>query len=399
MGIFGRRETKASRVGRLMTIEGLGRPVWTPRDYASLAKEGFAKNPVVFRAVRMIAEAAASAPFLLYEGDRELVRHPILDILRRPNPAQAGASFMEVVYGHLMVAGNAYLEVVTLDGIPREIYALRPDRIRVIPGTDGWPAAFDYTVGGRTVRFHQEGAPTPILHLSTFHPTNDHYGFAPLEAAQTSLDIHNAAGAWAKALLDNAARPSGALVYTGEGHLTDEQFERLKAELEDGYQGAKNAGRPLLLEGGLDWKSMGMTPHEMDFIEAKRDAAREIALAFGVPPMLLGIPGDSTYANYREANRAFWRQTVLPLVRRTTEALGNWLGAAWGPDLRLGFDPDGIDALSVEREALWDRVATADFLSRDEKRIAVGYGAAGRTDTANTEGSFVGNGDQEAEPG
>lgn len=395
MGIFGQREAKASRVGRLMTIEALGRPVWTPRDYASLAQEGFTRNPVVFRAVRMIAEAAASAPFLLYAGDHEIVRHPLLELLRRPNPSQSGASFMETVYGHLMVAGNAYIEAVALDGEPREIYALRPDRMKVVAGADGWPAAFEYTVAGRTVRFHQEGVPPPILHLSMFHPLNDHYGFAPIEAAQTSLDIHNAAGAWAKALLDNAARPSGALVYTGEGHLTDEQFERLKSELEDGYQGAKNAGRPLLLEGGLDWKQMGMTPHEMDFIEAKRDAAREIALAFGVPPMLLGIPGDSTYANYREANRAFWRQTVLPLVRRTTEAVGNWLGAAWGPELRLGFDPDGIEALSVEREALWDRVAAADFLSRDEKRMAVGYGAEGGGAGVGT----VGSGGAEAQPG
>ncbi len=374
MGIFGRRETKASRVGRLMSVEALGRPVWTPRDYASLAQEGFAKNPIVFRSVRMIAEAAASAPWLLYEGEREVEAHPLLDLLRRPNPAHSGVSLMETIYGHLMVAGNAYLEVVALDGVPRELFALRPDRMKVVAGADGWPQGFEYTVGGRTVRFAQDGALPPILHLSLFHPLNDHYGFAPIEAAQTSLDIHNASGAWSKALLDNAARPSGALVYTGEGHLNDEQFERLKSELEDGYTGARNAGRPLLLEGGLDWKTMAMSPRDMDFIEAKNQAAREIALAFGVPPMLLGIPGDNTYANYREANRAFWRQTVLPLVNRTVQAMGNWLGASFGAELRLAFDPDGVEALSVERDALWDRVAAADFLTRDEKRAAVGYG-------------------------
>ncbi|WP_226576778.1 phage portal protein [Acuticoccus sediminis] len=357
-----------------MSVEALGRPVWTPRDYASLAQEGFARNPVVFRSVRMIAEAAASAPWLLYEGEKEIERHPLLDLLQRPNPAQSGVSLMETVYGHLMVAGNAYLEVVALDGEPRELFALRPDRMKVVAGADGWPQAFEYSVAGRVVRFAQDGAVPPILHLSLFHPLNDHYGFAPIEAAQTSLDIHNASGAWSKALLDNAARPSGALVYTGEGHLNDEQFERLKAELEDGYTGARNAGRPLLLEGGLDWKTMAMSPRDMDFIEAKNQAAREIALAFGVPPMLLGIPGDNTYANYREANRAFWRQTVLPLVNRTVQAMGNWLGAAYEPGLRLAFDPDGVEALAVERDALWDRVAAADFLTRDEKRAAVGYG-------------------------
>ena len=374
MGIFGKREEKASRVGRLMTVEHLGRAVWTPRDYASLAREGFAKNPIVFRCVRMIAEAAASAPWVLYDGDKEFDRHPLLKLLSRPNPAQSGASLMETVYGHLMVAGNAYLEVVTLDGEPRELFALRPDRMKVIAGADGWPQAFEYTVAGRTIRFAQDQVPSAILHLTMFHPLNDHYGFPPIEAALTSLDIHNASGAWSKALLDNAARPSGALVYSGEGHLDDEQFERLKHELEEGYTGARNAGRPLLLEGGLDWKTMAMSPRDMDFIEAKNQAAREIALAFGVPPMLLGIPGDNTYANYREANRAFWRQTVLPLVNRTAQSISAWLGEAYGAELGLSYDADQIEALSTEREALWDRVLKADFLTKDEKRLAVGYG-------------------------
>ncbi|MGX1309338.1 HK97 family phage portal protein [Amorphus suaedae] len=379
-------EAKASRTGPVIAVSTLGRPVWTPRDYGALAREGFGRNPVVYRCVRMIAEAAASVPILLYRGEAEIERHPLTDLLARPNGGQAGTGLLEAVYGHLLVAGNAYLEAVSVEGRVRELFALRPDRMRVLPGPSGWPEAFEYTVGGRSVRFAQggEGLP-PILHLTLFHPLNDHYGFAPIEAAQTSLDIHNAAGAWNKALLDNAARPSGALVYSGgDGTLTADQFERLKNELEEGYQGARNAGRPLLLEGGLDWRAMALTPKDMDFIEAKNQAAREIALAFGVPPMLLGIPGDNTYANYQEANRALWRQTVLPLVGRTLEALGGWLGPAFGDGLMLACDADRIEALASEREALWRRLEAASFLSEDEKRAAVGYSP--RADAAPPEG-------------
>ncbi|AXS39957.1 phage portal protein [Breoghania sp. L-A4] len=372
-------EAKASRTASMVTLQSAGRPIWTPRDYAALAREGFARNPVVYRCVRMISEGAASVPWLLYEGARELDAHPLLDLLEKPNPRQAGSEIFECLYGHLLVSGNAYLEAVGLDGIIRELHALRPDRMKVVPGEDGWPKGYDYTVGGRTLRLKAEHGAPPVLHLTLFHPLNDHYGFAPIEAAQVSLDIHNAAGGWNKALLDNAARPSGALIYAAGdgGNLTDEQFERLKGELEDGYQGARNAGRPLLLEGGLDWKPMGLTPRDMDFINAKNQAAREIALAFGVPPMLIGIPGDNTYSNYLEANRAFWRQTVLPLVARTASALGNWLVPAFGPGLRLGYDVDAIEALSVEREALWRRLGRADFLTQGEKREAVGYAAEG----------------------
>ena len=155
--------------------------------------------------------------------------------------------------------------------------------------------------------------------------------------------------------------------------LNDAQFERLKRELTDTYQGAANAGRPLLLEGGLDWRAMSLTPKDMDFLEAKHTAAREIALAFGVPPMLLGIPGDNTYANFAEANRVFWRQTVLPLATRIGTSLAQWLSPQFGEGLRLVIDTDRIEALASDRSALWERVTAAPFLTLNEKREAVGY--------------------------
>jgi hypothetical protein len=112
----------------------------------------------------------------------------------------------------------------------------------------------------------------------------------------------------------------------------------------------------------------------MDFIEARNAAAREIALALGVPPMLLGIPGDNTYSNYREASRTFWRQTVLPLVNRAARALSSWLAPAFGStSLRLVPDLDQIEALAPEREVLWTRLDAATFLTPNEKRIAAGY--------------------------
>ncbi|MBF9232051.1 phage portal protein [Microvirga alba] len=368
-------EAKASRAEAAVALYVSGRAVWTPRDYAALAREGFQKNAIVHRAVRLVGEAAASLPLTLMQGGGELSNHPLLSLLTRPNPREGGQRFLESVYGHLLVSGNAYVEAVSIDGAPCELYALRPDRMRVVPGADGWPAAYEYSVGAETIRFPsaQSEMLQPILHLTLFHPSDDHYGLSPMEAAATALDIHNAAGAWNKALLDNAARPSGALVVGGAA-LTDSQFDRLKGELETNYQGAGNAGRPLLLEGGLDWKPLSLSPKDMDFVQAKTAAAREIALAFGVPPLLLGLPGDSTHANYAEANRAFYRQTVIPLVKRTAEAMVQWLSPAFGETLQLIPDLDAIEALAIERESLWRRVSAASFLTDDEKREAVGYG-------------------------
>lgn len=378
-------EQKASRAARLIALESGGRARWTPRDYAALTREGYTRNAIVHRAVRLTAEAVGSVSFVLYDGASELSAHPLLDVLSRPNPRQDGPAFLEAIAAHLMLSGNAYIEAVRVggEGAPRELYALRPDRVKVVPGPDGWPAAFDYTVAGNTVRFVQDGTVPPILHLTLFNPLDDYYGLSPLEAAAIAVDTHNAAAQWNKALLDNAARPSGALLYSGADGavLNDSQFARLKKELGDEYQGATNAGRPMLLEGGLDWKSMSLSPKDMDFMEAKHSAAREIALAFGVPPMLLAIPGDNTYSNYTEANRVFWRGTVLPLANRIAAALAQWLAPGFGAGaLTLAVDVDRIEALSADRAALWERVTKAPFLTVNEKRAATGYGAVGGGD-------------------
>ena len=155
------------------------------------------------------------------------------------------------------------------------------------------------------------------------------------------------------------------------GTLTPEQFERLKQESRDAYSGQPNAGRPLLLEGGLKWQPLSLTPADMDFAELKAAAARDVALAFGVPPMLLGLPGDNTYANYREANRALWRLTLLPLAAKILAGISQGL-APWFPDARLAVDLDRVPALSEDRERLWAQVSAADFLTSEEKRALLG---------------------------
>ena len=379
---------KASSAGPLIAFPNLHRPVWTPRDYQAFAREGFMQNAIVYRCVRMIAECTGSVPLLLYDRDVELEDHPLRLLVRRPNPSQTRADLIEAIVGNLLVSGNAYIEAVAAPdaqwafegarkGEVKELYVLRPDRMKVVPGSDGWPEAYEYTVAGRVARLSGEVAPgvPKILHLKLFHPDNDHYGLSPLEAAATAIDLHNTASAWNKSLLDNSARPSGALVYTSrDGNLSAEQYERLKSELETSFQGSANAGRPLLLEGGLDWKSMSLSPKDMDYIEARHTAAREIALALGVPPMLLGIPGDNTYSNMAEAQRIFWRTTVLPLVERIAKALSGWLGHMEGIDLQFEADTDALEALSPERDALWARLEKTSFLSENEKRAAIGYG-------------------------
>lgn len=287
---------KQSQTTRAIVAMMLGQPVWTPRNYASFAKEGYQSNVYVFACVRQIAMAVAGIPWIVYRKGRggkveELDDHPLAQLLERPNPWQGGSSFFENLAAFLMLSGNSYIEAVGPDrGAPRELYVLRPDRMKVIPGNAQQPVAgYQYTVGRTTVNFK----PDEILHLKLFNPLDDWYGMSPIEAAARSIDQSNESRAWNVALLQNSARPPGALVT--EHELSEEQYQRLKEEIQEKYAGSKNAGRPLLLEGGLDWKEMGLSPADMHWLEGLKLSAREIAIAFGVPPELIGDTANKTY--------------------------------------------------------------------------------------------------------
>ena len=373
LGLFGRksRPPQETRVpGIWPELLRAGADAGPPRSYEAMTRDAYIRNPVAQRAVRIIAESAAGAPVVSLPS-----QHPALALLGGGEP---GPSLIETLAANLLLHGNAYVEVgLGATGMPVALYALRPERVTVEADASGWPIGYLYRAGSHVERFPAltVGDRAGLLHIRSFHPLDDHYGLGCLGAASAAVDTHNAASRWNKALLDNAARPSGALVYDpGDGGtLSVEQFDRLKAEMEAGFSGAANAGRPMLLEGGLSWQSLSLTPAEMDFARVRDTASREIALAFGVPPMLLGLPGDNSYANYREANVALWRLTLLPLTRRILGAIATHLHD-WWPGLVLDVDRDAIPALSADREMLWSRVSAASFLSDDEKRRMLGLG-------------------------
>ena len=365
-------ETKAQP---LVALNFGGTASWGGRDYGSLARAGYQNNAVVYRCVRMIAEAAASVPLCVRRNGECQPGDPAVALLSKGHSGATPTEILERFYGFLQVSGNGYLEAALVDGAPAALYALRPDRVSLLKGGDGWPMGFEYASEGRPKRYVRDPASgrCAVYHMRLFNPASDTAGFSPLAAAGKAVDIHNEGGQWTKSLLDNSARPSGALVLGGNAsQMTDKQYARLKGQLEDMHAGAGQAGRPMLLEGGMEWRAMSFSPSDMDFIAARREAAREIALAFGVPPMLLGIPGDNTYANYKEANLAFWRQAVVPLVTKTARGLTDWLAPYYGDDLQILPELDGVPALSEERAALWARLTAATFLTDDERRQMAG---------------------------
>ena len=345
-----------------------------PLNYLQQVREAYLQNAVAQRAVRLVAEAVGSVNVSVapeFDGALALL-----------NATSAGQVLTEAAAVHLLLHGNAYIQLIS-NGVPRadgggigELFALRPDRVTIETDARGWPLAYNYRVMDvqRRIPARADNGRPGLVHIKGMHPLDDHYGLGSLGAASAAIASHNSATKWNKVLLDNMARPSGALVYEPAepgAVLSAEQFDRLRAEVDAHFSGPANAGRPLLLEGGLKWQTLSLSPTDMDFINLKAASAREIALAFGVPPVLLGLPGDATYSNYREANRALWRMTILPLANKILDAIAEGMQADF-PGLEFTIDLDGISALADDREKLWAQVSNAAFLTNEEKRAMLG---------------------------
>ncbi len=223
---------------------GAGIGDW-PQGYDAQMRAAVLGNPVAQRALRLVSEAAGSAA-LIAAAERPEDWAVALALVQR---RAAGQGLVETLASHLLLHGNGYVQIGHgADGRPASLYALRPDRVTIEADAQGWPRAYRYRAGESAVSYASEDAAgrTAIVHLKSLNPADDHYGLGCLGAAAGAVAIHNAATQWNKALLDNAARPSGALVYDGgEGAvLSSDQFDRLKAELEAAFRGRAMRGGP-----------------------------------------------------------------------------------------------------------------------------------------------------------
>ena len=351
--------------------------IWGSRDYTSFSCDGYMRNVVAFRSINMVADSIASVKLNLYRSNNvnaklPVIEHPVLDLLEEPNSIMSGIEFVKSIVSHLMISGNAYIYKLGNDSV-RELHVLRPDRMKIVPGNT-IPKAYVYNVDGksRTFGVNTITGQSDIIHIKNFHPLNDWYGMSPMESAAYSIDQHNQACNWNQSMLKNGARPSGAIVVKntdGSGStLSSDQYEKVKEQIQNWYTGSNNSGRPILLEGGLDWKEMSISPRDMDFVNSKHSAARDIALAFGVPSQLIGVPGESTYNNMVEARICLWEQTVLPALDNILSHLNSKLVSIFGSDLVLGYNKDDLEVLSSKREKMWDYVENASFMTTNEKR-------------------------------
>ena len=374
----GKPEVKNSN---MMGYFGVGTEESKQYKYEDLAKEGYLKNAIVYRCVNEISKGASSVPFVLKMGDQIIEEHPLIDLLMRPNPLQSYSEFFNSLYGYVLLSGNAYiLKVGSEMGAPKELHQLRPDRIQIKGGGKAIPDRYEYVMSGQirnTYKVDQENGYSELKHIKLWNPLDDYYGLSPMSAAAVEVDQFNMSSKHNVNLLQNGARPSGAIIFKPQDdagfavNLTESQRQQLLTDMNNRFAGSKNAGRPMLLEGDFDWKEMGLSPKDMDFANLKHMSATDIALCFGVPSQLVGVPDSQTYANVAEARLALYEETIIPHLRKVSSDLNEWLVPMFDDRFKLEFDIDSIPALSERVKRTYENVTSAvreGIMTRNEAR-------------------------------
>jgi HK97 family phage portal protein len=290
-----------------------------------------------------------------------------------------GTEFIESLINYLLISGNTFIEGTFFGNKkePKELWTLRPDRMSVEMGRTGLPKAWTYKKGNlsHVYTMNEIDGSGPIRHLKLFNPLDDVFGMSPLQAAALSIDNWNQQGNWNLNLLQRGARPSGVLTAPDGQTLTPEQRNALKQDIQECYTGSTNAGKVMLLEGGMSWTDTQISPKDMDYTNAKSLTASDIATALGVPIQLLNIPGAQTYANFEQAMIFFYQFVVIPWAKYTYKNFDKWLLPSFGlKDHYFGLDLDQVEALEPLRKMKWDKAQNAQWLTINEKREMTGFG-------------------------
>ncbi len=367
-------------------IMGIGAYSGMGKSYNQLAQEGYAQNAIAYACITKIANAIASVDLQAYvtNKDGQLEKkdnHPLKKLIDNPNATQSGKQYRRELITQYLIGGNAFnLAATASDKLtaPSGLYLLHPSKVELEMG-DTMPSAYVYKpTQSKVIKFPIDPitGKSKVLQNKTPNPLDEWRGLPPMMAAAYGVDIFNAGMKWNKKLLDNDCRPAGALQVDdggGSAALSEEQYVRLKEEIDTQFSGANNAGRPLLLEGGLKWQELSISPKDMDYRENILMASRFIAGVFHVPPQLVNIPGESTYSNYEQAEMSFWADTVLPLLTMILEDFNRWLSPLYSDGAFLWYDEESIIALEPLRQKKSERLNASTYLTHNEKRYSMGF--------------------------
>jgi HK97 family phage portal protein len=329
-------------------------------NFKTYVKEGYKNSDTLYKCISYLIRNAAAIPPVLYTNqDKEdkIKKHPLLDMLNRPNPEQSGVAFIESVLGYKYLSGNSFQYAIrTKNGPPDELWALRPDRMQILAVPQKG------IVGYRHENIGADISPQDIGHLKYWNPDDDNQkgmGMSPVEAAALNIDMQIAGKKWNLALMQNGARPPG--IWKVPALMGKNERDSLEQKLNEKFAGATKAGKSPLFDGGLDWKPTGLQPAQMEWLDSLKYNGGSIANILNMPPQLIGDTSSSTYDNMEQAKAASYTEEIFPTLD-DLYALWNWWLVPMYPDLKnayLYYDKESVEVvqkmIQAQKTALAER--------------------------------------------
>lgn len=350
--------------------------------------EGYQQNVIVYRCIDMISKEVAKIPFILFRGNERIESHKVLDLLAQPNSMQSKTEFIIDIISQKLITGNSYIEgsypdqtlEIRMNQPPVYLYSINPSNITIMPGKNGIPSGYKYTLNGTSINFPVsiEGK-SNILHLKTFNPTSKWLGMSPIQAAASNVDQLNMGNEWNSNILKNSGNVSG-IFETGD--LTPDQVSRLRESLQS-FQGAKSKSL-MTLPTGVKYQQMALSPSDLNYIEGIKMSSQMIAYAFGVPYDLVNTD-QAKYENLDKAKELLWDNAVKPHIDHLVNELNTWLIPRFDNQLKLSYDEDAVEAISTKRDRKRQSLESSTFMTVNEKREAMGLEPLAGADTLLTE--------------
>jgi len=338
----------------------------------------------VYACVQARSEEVGNIQLRLLKDGEEVPESELVDLIHGVNPSMTKSQLFEATQAFLDLDGNAFWFLARDakgKGKIREIWPLRPDHVTIMQSKTNplQVEGYVYQSGANKVVL----APNEILHFKNFNPLGEHpfphRGMGIVEAASWSIDTDNEARQWNFSFFKNSAKPDGVLVKEGAGAMSQDEYQRLKEQLNQEHRGTLNAHKTMVLSGGLKWQEISRSQKEMDFVEQRRFSRDEILALFRVPKSVLGIVEDVNRANAEASNYIFALRTVKPLMEQIVETLNEFLVPEFGEGLELTFDspvPEDRIQIVAEYTAGLDK-----WLTRNEIRKLEGLPPSENGDT------------------
>ena len=352
-------------------------------DQKAYIKQGYKKNANVYSVINWIVKKAAMTHWQLFEivdGEKQIVyKHPLLDLMNRPNPTQGKAEFIESMLGYKLLCGESFVYQISPDngvnmGVPQELWTIAPPLMSVGFDAFGIPKKYEVQAGARRTEIPSD----KVIYMKYWNPdSNSKRGMSPIEAGRRVITQSNDSYTASMKLLQNLGA-QGILSVDDDVEMTQEQIDALETKYAQKYGGPENYGRIIVSGAKMGWTQIGLPATDLELIDSQKMSLRDICNLYNLSSQLFNDPDNKTYSNMKEAKRSGISDVVIPEMELIADEFNRWLVPHFekqdGKEYMLEMDKGIFTELKEDEQMLATILTNSWWLTPNEKRERMGMG-------------------------